>query len=151
MNSLHNFAYYFPEKITCTKNFYVFQAADAIADEFLAAWLNSTVFLFLFLAERREIGGSYGRLQIADYKSMPLFIKIDTHNSVFDKVLASFKDLQAMNPLPLLQDQITLTTRQALDDAILSYLGVRSKDIQTLREQIYSAVMQKLGSLEARD
>ncbi len=151
VNGLHNFAYYFPDKITCTKNFYVFQAPDAIADDFLAAWLNSTVFLFLFLAERREIGGSYGRLQIADYKAMPLFVKIDAQSPAFKKVLIAFRDLQAVNPLPLIHDQISLPARQALDDALLLYLGVLPEDIPALREQVYSAVKQKLESLAARD
>ncbi len=151
VKTFHNFAYYFPDKITCTKNFYVFQAPDAITDEFLAAWLNSTVFFFLFLAERREIGGSYGRLQIADYKAMPLFVKIDAQSPAFKKVLVSFRDLQAMNPLPLIQDQITLPARQALDDALLLYLGILPEDIPALREQVYSAVKQKLESLAARD
>lgn len=151
VNALHNFAYYFPDKITCTKNFYVFQGPDAIADRFLAAWLNSTVFLFLFLAERREIGGSYGRLQIADYKSMPLFIKIEPQKPAFEKVLASFRDLQTVVPLPLIQEQFAIAARQMLDDAILSYLGILPKDIPALRELIYSAVIQKLKTLEARD
>ena len=151
VNTLHNFAFFFPDAITCTKNFYVFQAVDAIADEFLAAWLNSTIFLFLFLAERREIGGSYGRLQIADYKSMPLFVKIDPQNSAFDKVLTSFRDLQAEMHLPLLQDQITSPPRLALDDAFLSYLGVPLEEIIPFREQVYGEVIQKLRSLEIRD
>jgi hypothetical protein len=151
VNGIHNFAYYFPESITCTKNFYVFQTQSAETDEFLAAWLNSSVFLLLFLAQRREIGGSYGRLQIADYKAMPLFVEIDPSNNAFNEVLGAFRTMCAIDPLPLLQDQFEMPERIALDHAIMSYLSIAGDQLDALRGKIYSAIRQKLESLEARD
>ena len=137
VSNLRNFAYFFPKIITCTKNFYVFRTQNLEMDEFLAAWLNSSIFFFLFLAERREIGGSYGRLQISDYNSIPLFIHMDVNNEYFQVTLQSFRALRRFGDLPIISEQFSMIERQALDNSILSYLGFSQTAINIERNEIY--------------
>ncbi|MHA2365668.1 MAG: Eco57I restriction-modification methylase domain-containing protein, partial [Candidatus Hodarchaeales archaeon] len=66
------FIHYFDEPITASKNFYLIDC-DKQKSKFLAAWMTSTLFILLFLGSRREIGGSFGRLQIVDYYKEPVF------------------------------------------------------------------------------
>ncbi len=151
VSTIRNFAYYFPEIITATKNFYVFKTQDEKIDEFLCAWLNSFIFFFLFLAERREIGGSYGRLQIEDYKTTPLFIKPDRNNNAFDEILVAFHKFQQLNKLPLLQEQFSLPERICLDSAFLKYLGIPPLEINEYRSHLYEEIERKLQNLGERD
>ncbi|MFW9905801.1 MAG: Eco57I restriction-modification methylase domain-containing protein, partial [Candidatus Thorarchaeota archaeon] len=64
-------AHFSEKKIICSKNFYVLKNYPAPQSKLQAAWLNSSLFIILFLLTRREIGGSYGRLQIIDYMNEP--------------------------------------------------------------------------------
>jgi hypothetical protein len=41
------------------------------AEQILAAWFSSTIFLALYLYYRREISGDYGRIKIGDMASFP--------------------------------------------------------------------------------
>ncbi|MHA2501346.1 MAG: hypothetical protein ACXAE3_00545 [Candidatus Kariarchaeaceae archaeon] len=124
-------AYYTDSPYLCTKNFYELSVEDETYLKLLGAWMNSTWYFLLYLAHRREIGGTYGRLQIVDYSHHSLFIpsKEDTQrvSQAFDKL--RFADVD------VLPEQHRQEAQQQLDMELADLFGV---DISL--DHLYSAV-----------
>ncbi|MFX0209597.1 MAG: hypothetical protein ACFFDT_26680, partial [Candidatus Hodarchaeota archaeon] len=128
-------AHFTDECLTASKNFYII---DCLADKakLLAAWLNSTIFILLFLASRREIGGAYGRLQIIDYQNEPLFIDpMSIDPIISEKIEYHFDDFRNQI-LPPLKEQLTLKSRKTLDILFLKALGFHKAEANDLRKDI---------------
>jgi hypothetical protein len=104
----------------------------------LSAWFNSTLFLGLYLATRREIGGTYGRMQIIDYLEEPLFpkklMRIKLDNRQVLAVLQAFDDLRHLK-LPPLPQQLSAEYRMELDIAIAKLIGFKG-DLQELHDNL---------------
>ncbi|MHA2090422.1 MAG: class I SAM-dependent methyltransferase [Candidatus Kariarchaeaceae archaeon] len=130
-------SHYLDEKIACTKNFYVIQLG-IIRSKLLSAWFNSTLFLGLYLATRREIGGTYGRMQIIDYLEEPLFpkklMRIKLDNRQVQAVLQAFDDLRHLK-LPPLPQQLSAENRMQLDITIAKLIGFKG-DLQELHDNL---------------
>lgn len=142
-------AHFTDERLVASKNFYVI---DCPVDQakLLAAWLNSTIFILLFLASRREIGGAYGRLQIVDYQNEPLFINTHDIDPMISKEIEQVFDIFRSQPLPPLKKQMTLEIRKNLDLLFLKALGVQEQEILQFREQIYQEVQRVFIEVDNR-
>ncbi|MFX0063054.1 MAG: Eco57I restriction-modification methylase domain-containing protein [Candidatus Hermodarchaeota archaeon] len=141
--------HFFDEEITASKNFYLIDCAKDSA-KLLAAWMSSTIFILLFLASRREIGGAFGRLQIVDYLEEPIFInqrKIPQTTQI--KILDAFDQMRSYK-LPSLRDQIRWAPRKSLDLAILEALNVEETASIELLEKIYNEVIRVFIEADAR-
>ncbi len=142
-------AHFTDECLTASKNFYII---DCPADKakLLAAWLNSTIFILLFLASRREIGGAYGRLQIIDYQNEPLFIDpMSIDPTISEKIEYLFDDFRNQI-LPPLKEQLTLKLRKTLDFLFLKALRFHKAEANDLRKVIYLEVKRLFMEIDTR-
>ncbi len=114
--------HYSPTKLACTKNFYFFKDLELEESQLLAAWMSTPIYLFLFLVNRREIGGSYGRMQISDLMCAQQLI--DTSQiRVRSELLRTFDKLCHVD-LPSIPEQISQDMTKDLSQLFLNELGL---------------------------
>ena len=142
-------AHYTDERISASKNFYVVDCSRKTA-KILAAWLNSTLFIVLYLASRREIGGAYGRLQIVDYEREPLFIDINQIDGRNARRIEGVFDKLRNESLPPLKDQIRMKKRRDLDTIFLQVLGYSDDEVNEILTSIYDEVSLIFDNLDIR-
>lgn len=141
--------HYSDEQITASKNFYLIDC-DSKTAKILAAWMSSTLFILLFLAARREIGGAFGRLQIVDYQEEPLFLMTsEIAEDASANILSAFDEFRSLN-LPALRDQIGWNPRRKLDLAILRALQIEGVCPNDFLESIYQAISQIFAETDFR-
>ncbi|MHA2272155.1 MAG: Eco57I restriction-modification methylase domain-containing protein [Candidatus Hodarchaeales archaeon] len=141
--------HYSDEQITASKNFYLIDCNSKTA-KLLAAWMSSTLFILLFLAARREIGGAFGRLQIVDYQEEPLFLMTsEIREEVSVGILSAFDEFRNFN-LPALRDQIGWNPRKKLDLAILKALEIEGVRPHDFLESIYQTISQIFAETDSR-
>ncbi len=143
--------HFFETKLTCSKNFYVLRNCTAKQAKLHAAWLNSTLFIVLFLLSRREIGGSYGRLQIIDYMKEPLFLDFSLYPSPIRAQIIQQFDTMRKFKLPKIPEQLQLSQRRALDRVIIQGLQLPKITEEYLEISIYSLLNRIFTNLERRD
>lgn len=139
------------KKLICSKNFYVLRGSSPNQAKLLAAWLNSTFFIVLFLLSRREIGGSYGRLQIVDYMKEPLFLDVSKCSSSQKKHISREFDAMCKLKLPPIPAQLKLPQRKALDLAIVQTLNLSKKKGNKLLIDSYDLLERVFRNLKRRD
>ncbi|MFX1247724.1 MAG: Eco57I restriction-modification methylase domain-containing protein [Promethearchaeota archaeon] len=138
-------------KHICSKNFYVLRSDDVEYAKLLAAWLNSSFFIVLFLLSRREIGGSFGRLQIIDYLKEPLFLDVSKIlSSQKNQIIREFDILRRIQ-LPMIPEQLKLPQRKALDLAILQGFHFSKKVEKKILSNIYVLLGKTFKILQRRD
>jgi tRNA1(Val) A37 N6-methylase TrmN6 len=143
--------HYFENKTSCSKNFYLIRNYDRNQAKLLAAWCNSTFFLLLFLCTRREIGGSYGRLQIIDYMREPLFFDFSKcSEAIKSQIILEFDKFRKVK-LPPIPVQIRLKKKKALDLAIAQGLNISKKEAEFLLENMYVLLESIFKELQKRD
>ena len=142
-------AHFTDKCLTASKNFYVIDCPVDKA-KLLAAWLNSTIFILLFLASRREIGGAYGRLQIIDYQNEPLFIDPISIDPVVSEKIEYLFDTFRYQPLPPLKEQLSLKPRKDLDIFFLEALGFHKAEAIELRKTICQEVKRLFMEIDTR-
>jgi len=142
LTSTPTLAYYTQKQYPATKNFYVVRIHDATEKtiQLLAAWLNSTYYLLLYLLHRREIGGTYGRMQIIDYSHHRLFPDLELANQtsqVLDDLIKQFLELGNMD-LGDLMGQLHHPARLKLDEKIAEFfdLDLNPVQVHSLVEQL---------------
>lgn len=143
------FVYYFDKMVTASKNFYVIDCEKETA-KLLASWMTSTIFILLFLFSRREIGGAFGRLQIADYLEEKLFLDISKLSIMQKKnIISAYDDLRGIK-LPPLKSQIGWTPRKVLDLAILDAFENVDRSKEIFLETIYTEVKRIFNESDLR-
>ena len=142
-------AHFTDERISASKNFYIIDCSSKTA-KILGAWLNSTLFIVLYLTSRREIGGAYGRLQIVDYQKEPLFIDIHKIDGKTSREIEGVFDILRKQPLAPLNKQLNLKTRRELDALFLQVLGYSKDVIDELLNSIYDQVSLVFDNLDTR-
>jgi len=144
-------AHFLETKLICSKNFYVLRNCPPSQAKLHAAWLNSTLYIILFMLYRREIGGSYGRLQIIDYKREPLFLDFSNFaSSTKDQIIKQF-DLMRRLKLPPMPDQLRCPQRRALDLAIIQGFQLPRITEEYLQVSIYPLLERIFVNLKQRD
>ncbi|MDH5403761.1 MAG: N-6 DNA methylase [Candidatus Heimdallarchaeota archaeon] len=135
IDTAKSMAYYLEQKYLATKNFYLIKTEDKIS-KLIAAWMNSTWYILLYLLSRREIGGSYGRLQIIDYYKEKLFPQsfFNDDLSIFNSVLDIF-DIYRKLELPAIKDQFTLPIKRKLDESFSKVFQI-PYDLDQIYEKI---------------
>lgn len=145
--------HYTDEKLHCTKNFYIIRA-DRKKSKLLSAWMNSTIYISLYLTSRREIGGSFGRLQIIDYKEEKLFPKfiheIDYSHTVVKEIFSHFDKLRK-EILPPVIKQINEPYRLELDQLFIKLFEIYGGPLNIEIKQVHSDVRDELNELFGRD
>jgi tRNA1(Val) A37 N6-methylase TrmN6 len=139
-------SHYSSTRLPCTKNFYVFSELNNLDSKIYASWLNSSLFLLCYILFRRELGSSYGRLQISDYMKHPLFPKIsnlDKH--ILNQTLEIFDSIK-MNPLPPYPERFSHKLIMQLDTHWLRLLNIPDPD--KILSEIYSEVSSYLKHLQ---
>ncbi len=135
----------------CSKNFYVIRNLDPKQAKLQAAWINSSFFLMLFLCSRREIGGSYGRLQIIDYMKERLFLDFSLYpQSIKNEIINEFEKIRNLK-LPPLPEQVQLGLKKPLDLAIAQGFNIFSKRPLELIDDIYTLINLAFKNLKRRD
>ncbi len=148
INTASVLCHYTDEKYPCTKNFYVIQL-EKFRSKLLAAWLNSTLFLALYLSSRREIGGTYGRMQIIDIQEEPLFpnklLKIPLSSKKIEKIFELFDEVRydELSSIPM---QLLSKNRIELDTLIAKLIGYKGN-----MEQLHMDVKLVIDELLIRD
>ena len=144
-------AHFLDNEIPSTKNFYVIRNLSKDDSKLLAAWLNSSFFLVLFLVCRREIGGSYGRLQIMDYMNESLFLdlsKISSQSRV--SIINEFDKIRKVK-LPPIPNQISCQKKKNLDMAIVKSFNFPNLHSEALLAEISSILSDQFQELHIRD
>ncbi|UCG02193.1 MAG: N-6 DNA methylase [Candidatus Heimdallarchaeota archaeon] len=144
-------SHFFEKKINCSKNFYVLRNCTATQAKLHAAWLNSTLFIILYLLSRREIGGSYGRLQIIDYLKEPLFLDFSKYTAEIKAQINQQFDRIRRFKLPPIPEQLQLPQRRALDSTIIQGLKLPRITEDYIQTSIYPLLKRIFTNLERRD
>jgi hypothetical protein len=135
----------------CSKNFYVIRNLDPDQAKLQAAWINSSFFLMLFLCSRREIGGSYGRLQIIDYMKEPLFLDFSLYpQDIKEQIINEFDKIRHLK-LPSLPVQVQLGLKKPINLAIVQEFDSIPKKSKQLMEDIYTILNLAFKNLKRRD
>ncbi len=167
LSSHGTLVHYLDESTLSSKNFYVFVPTRewfghpnlVDLEKLLAAWMSSTLFVFLNLSQRREVGGSLGRLQIIDYIHNPLLLDISSFYAQSEKnerikdeiasILTVFDEFR-MQRLEPLSRQLNHPLRAELDDHFVNLLRQQGV-ILTDSEEIVESVQRMLRDLVSRD
>lgn len=137
--------HYFEQKVTASKNFYMVEGSNT---KLQAAWMSSILYIYVFLANRREIGGAFGRLQIKDYHISRVFFDVQRLSKMQqDKIITVFDNYRLQN-LPTLKQQLLTPARlqydqllleaflencsQTLFDDLLTLLNIKKLDFKTI-------------------
>ena len=136
--------YYTEEPISCTKNFYFFKNLDLNDSRILAAWMSSSIYIFLFLVNRREIGGSYGRMQISDLMRTPFMIDLQDARG-HSEILHEFLKMNHRH-LPPIPEQLAEGRTKALDQIFLQMLG-----LEDIAERLYTQISLIFADISDRD
>ncbi|MCY3410281.1 MAG: methyltransferase [Candidatus Heimdallarchaeota archaeon] len=129
----------------CTKNFYVVQLPNDIV-KLLSAWMSSSLYLLLYLASRREINRSYGRLQIIDYineKLIPSVIFSDQFDNQKELILNEFDKLRSKT-LPTIPEQLDNKLKFELDKLFIQLL-----QLDCTVEKVYEVLIATLDSFRS--
>jgi len=115
------------------------------AEKILAAWFSSTIFLALYLYNRREISGDYGRIKIGDMANFPCIDPslVSGHNR--QCIITEFEAIMR-GDLPTIYDQLKTKKLQKLDKAILKAIGI--KDFAMLLDNMYADLRHELDITE---
>lgn len=117
------------------------------AEQILAAWFSSTLFLALYLYYRREISGDYGRIKIGDMASFPCIDPLLVSKRDRRNILAAFDDLR-QEELPTIYDQLKERKLQRLDEAIIRAIGIEHRSILF---DLYTELIQELDRSETNE
>ncbi|MFW9780131.1 MAG: N-6 DNA methylase [Candidatus Heimdallarchaeota archaeon] len=151
MTTVSNNVLFLEDSITCTKNFYVLVDESLELARFLAAWLNSSFFFLLFICSRREIGGSFGRLQIVDYLREPIFLDMAQCSSrIIKKVDETFSELRSRR-LGSIPSQFSTQERLDLDYAIAEALDFPQEEIPYIVSDLYRLLKISFEGMKSRD
>jgi len=148
-----NIAFYSKEKLTGSNSFFFGELiADGSNLKVLASWFCSSFYLLLYLFNRREIGGDYGRIKIRDFAS---FKCIDTNtlsNAQKKTIIKAFNTYERnFNRDIDLHSQIINRNKflKNLDMAILSSLELNiEKSNEDFLEEIYTVIIDELTKFE---
>lgn len=144
-------AHFTDEKVSCTKNFYLARNLERSQAKLLAAWFSSSWYLLLYMATRREVGGSYGRLQLVDYKNESLILdssKVDP--SLREHVLDVFEELRNVHLPPILA-QVKERTKKTLDLAVGRLLGIEEEELEKTVGLLHQTLAKELERTTERD
>lgn len=136
--------HFFDNPVSATKNFYIVKSTPQEL-KLQAAWINSSCFLIIYLVNRREIGGKFGRMQIVDFLNTPLFMDYTKISQTKKDIIINKFDKIRFQELPRIPNQIGKEYRKELDLAILSALGFERINAIKILEEIYSSLKQKLS------
>ncbi len=151
INSSGVLSHFSEEKLTCTKNFYVIKGLKVEEAKILSAWLNSSWFLLLYITSRREIAGSYGRLQISDYKKERLFINpLIGDPELKNQIIFEFDKLSSVKLESIIQEHIK-RSRYNLDIAIGTFLGFNPSKLSKMLKKLYIALDEYFNEVIIRD
>ncbi|RLG42591.1 MAG: restriction endonuclease subunit M [Thermoproteota archaeon] len=137
-------ALYSPEQVTATKNFYLVDCGDPSWEAALAAWYNSTAFLAYLLLAGREIGPSWLRFLLDDYKSIPTPNVPSLSPGRVERAAEVLLRIGSKE-LPPLPDQIGSEERWELDHAVLRMIGLEEEAASSLLGGLYRVVREELA------
>ncbi len=139
------------ELLPCTKNFFVFTGISQDLSKFIAAWLNSSFFLILFLNSRREIGGSYGRLNVSDYRNERLFLdQKEVKEEHIEEIMKAFDEMRSKK-LPPIEEQVFYSPRMRLDIAFSKALGFPEKQAKEIVIDLHESLASIFEEFRTRD
>jgi hypothetical protein len=137
-------AHYFDEITTGSNNYSFGTTNNKTFDKVLVAWFNSSIFLSIFLAYKREIAGDYSRWKIADLNRYPCIFPQLLDNHSIEEIchqLDGMRDLQ----LPPFPAQLGKSPRKELDEALLKALKV--DDARLVLDNMYHALKLEIDKL----
>lgn len=137
-------AHFTEEEVTGSNNYYFGSTGIPESDKIIVGWLNSTIFLALFLALKREIAGDWSRWKIADLAKYPMLdpSKLSLENR---KEILQAVDKLASASLPPIPKQLRKSPRKELDLAILKALKIPNVPLSL--DNLYYAVETELSTL----
>ncbi len=108
---------------------------EELLEKATCIYLNSTIGLLAILGDRTNKIPSYPQFSLDDWRRMPVpdFPKMDKRQVT--QMAAAYDDLcdSVLLPLPQInQDE----TRQALDETIISALGIDAEIVATIRREL---------------
>jgi hypothetical protein len=116
-------------------------------EQILAAWFSSTVFLALYLYNRREISGDYGRIKIGDMASFPCINPslVSDHNR--RSIVKEFEVI-SQEKLPTIYEQLKTRRLRNLDKSILRAIGINDN---ILLDSLYTVLLHELDTTETSE
>ncbi len=148
LSTAGTFIHYFENKLTASKNFYLIEGSQRVS-KLLAAWMSTSFFFLIYLNFRREIGGTYGRLQISDYKREKLFLSekiLLNYELEICKIFDHYRKLD----LPPYKEQFGWDERRKLDEVFLRIIRTEF-NYQIDLESLYSLINKRLNELLISD
>jgi hypothetical protein len=137
-------AHYFDDVTTGSNNYSFGTSGEKLYDKVLAAWFNSSIFLTIFLAYKREIAGDYSRWKIADLNRYPCIDPTSLEKREVEEISKQLDAIRGLQ-LPTLPEQLGRSPRKELDLALLT--AMRIPGPQTTLDNIYNALQQEIEKL----
>ena len=113
-------AHFFEKNVPASKGFYIIQYPPKYA-KFLAAWLNSSLFLEQIVNFRRRIADNWGELMISDVFELNCVDPSKISQTDIEDVKDAF-DKFAQKKLPSIREQEKLQLKNDLDQIITNIL-----------------------------
>jgi hypothetical protein len=137
-------AHYTQEEVTGSNNYYFGSTGNAVYDKILVGWLNSTIFLALFLALKREIAGDWSQWKIADVMKYPMLDPTKLTSESRSEIVQAVNKMASVSLLPI-PKQLRRNPRKELDLAILKALKVPNVPLSL--DNLYSALENEFQAL----
>ncbi|MBD3227740.1 MAG: restriction endonuclease subunit M [Candidatus Lokiarchaeota archaeon] len=136
------FSNYSKTKLAASKNFYMIKSIDKQNAKLLAAWLNSSLFLSIFLLLSRKISKTWTRFLLNDYLQIPIINITNIKQQDINTISESLINLNELRGISI-WDQLEYEERQALDIAILKSLKLNNPS--EIMEKLYSMIKIKIS------
>lgn len=149
-----NIAYYSKKKLTGSNSYFFGEITfREVNPEILGSWFCSSFYLLLYLYNRREIVGAYGRIKIKDFEKFKCIDPTKLTKSQKKEIIKAFRDYQ--NNFPEEIDIISQIFQRndylrELDISILSSLELNlgNKNLDQFLEDIYNVIIEELEKLK---
>lgn len=150
-----NIAYYSPEILTGSNSFFFGEIIRPRTNPaVLGAWFCSIFYLLLYLFNRREIGGDYGRIKIQDFNDFKCIDPDKIEKSKKLEIINAF--IEYINNFPENTDIYSqiLNRNEFLKNLDLNILNILELDIgksnEEFLEEIYNAIIEDLEKFEEK-
>jgi len=146
LNTSAIMAYYFEEPVFLNNNSNFIRTRNPRKDKAIAAYLNSSLFLLVYLSIRRPRSHAFGELKGVDFRFSPIINVNNISDEITKEICEAFDEFnKTSDQLPVFRDQIQAVMtnpehpRRKMDEIFCSYLRL---------DQIYLSNLYKIIEAE---
>jgi methylase of polypeptide subunit release factors len=147
LNTSAIMAYYFEEPVFLNNNSNFIRTENPRKDKVIAAYLNSSLFLLVYLSIRRPRSNAFGELKGVDFRFSPIINVHNMSDEIAKEICAAFDEfIRISDQLPVFRDQVQAAMidpkhpRRKLDELFCSYLRLDQRHLTSLYEIVEAEI-----------